>query len=156
MTNLSAGNGGRAKRLEDLLSWRLAVAGRLVRARADAHPGFAELGAQAAGILMRLAEEDGLTQVALARRQRVEPPTLCRMVDRLERAGAVERRPHPGDRRAVRVFLTEAGRRAARRGWAEVGALEEAVFARLDPTERSQLAALLGRVLGGDGGAAGA
>ena len=66
---------------------------------------------------MRLLEQDGLTQVALARLQRVEPSSMCRMVDRLERDGLVERRPHPGDRRASCLFLTAAGRAAAAGAW---------------------------------------
>jgi MarR family transcriptional regulator for hemolysin len=135
------------QRLEAFLSWRLAVAGRLVRSSADTHEGFQDAGAQGTGILMRLLEQDGLTQVALARLQRVEAPTLCRMVDRLERDGLVERRPHPGDRRASCLFLTSAGRRAAKRGRRAVADVEEAVFGGLDAEEQTQLAGLLDRVL---------
>lgn len=104
------------QRLEAYLSWRLAVSGRLVSSNADGHEGFQTAGAQGTGLLIRLLGQDGLTQVALARLQRVEAPTLCRMVDRLERDGHVERRPHPDDRRARCLFLTVAGRRAAKRG----------------------------------------
>ena len=135
------------QRLETFLSWRLAVAGRLVRSSADAHDGLQAAGAQGTGILMRLLEHDGLTQIGLARLQRVEAPTLCRMVDRLERDGLVERRAHPGDRRASCVFLTPAGRRAANRGRRAVADLEEVVFGALDTEERARLADLLDRVL---------
>lgn len=135
------------QRLESLLSWRLAVSGRLVRSWADTHDGFQAAGAQGTGILMRLLERDGLTQVALARLQRVEAPTLCRMVDRLERDGLVERRPHPEDRRAICVFLTPAGRRAAKRGRKAVVEVEETIFGTLDEDEQAQLAQLLDRVL---------
>lgn len=135
------------RRLETFLIWRLAVAGRLVRSSADAHDLLQTAGAQGTGVLMRLQEQDGLTQVALARLQRVEAPTLCRMVDRLERDGLVERRPHPDDRRATCVFLTPAGRRAAKRGRRAVADVEEAVFGGLDAEEQAHLAALLDRVL---------
>jgi DNA-binding MarR family transcriptional regulator len=37
----------------------------------------------------------------------VEPITLCRIVDRLEEAGLVERQRDPADRRAWRVLLTD-------------------------------------------------
>lgn len=134
-------------RLEELLSWRMAVAGRLVRGAADAHPAFRGAGAQGVGILMRLMERDGLTQVALSRLQRVEAPTLCRMVDRLARDGLVERRPHPDDRRAICVHLTPAGRRAARRGRKAVADVERSTFGALDDDERARLAELLDRVL---------
>jgi DNA-binding MarR family transcriptional regulator len=137
------------QRLEDLLGWRLAVAGRLVRSWADTHEGFREAGAQGTGLLMRLLEHDGLTQVALARLQRVEAPTLCRMVDRLERDGLVERRPHPEDRRATCLYLTQTGLRAARRGRKAAADVEQRLFGVLDRDEREQLAAMLDRLLAG-------
>jgi DNA-binding MarR family transcriptional regulator len=37
----------------------------------------------------------------------MEPITLCRIVDRLEEAGLVERKPDPSDRRAWRLELTQ-------------------------------------------------
>ena len=143
-------------RLESLVSWQLAVAGRLIRSRADAHPAFQTAGAQPTGVLIRLLEEDGLTQVALARLQRIEAPTLCRMVDRLEREGLVERRAHPQDRRAVRVHLTPAGRRAARRGRKGIPQVEEAVLRDLDEDEQRRLGELLSRILDALGSEAGA
>jgi DNA-binding MarR family transcriptional regulator len=48
----------------------------------------------------------GINQGALADRLDVEPITTCRMVDRLEQAGLVERRRDPQDRRAWQLFLT--------------------------------------------------
>jgi len=50
----------------------------------------------------------GINQGALAERLDVEPITTCRMVDRLEQAGLVERRRDPNDRRAWQLFVTEA------------------------------------------------
>ena len=51
---------------------------------------------------------DGARQVELAEGLDVEPITLCRMIDRLEEAGFVERRRDEGDRRAWRIHLTAA------------------------------------------------
>ena len=135
------------QRLEELLGWRLAVTGRLFRSWADTHEGLRESGAQGTGLLIRLLEQDGLTQIALARLQRVEAPTLCRMVDRLERDGLVERRRHPEDRRAICLYLTQAGRRAARRGRKTAADIEDNLFGILDDDEREQLAAMLDRLL---------
>src|SRR6478672_12816037 len=50
---------------------------------------------------------DGARQVELAEGLDVEPITLCRMIDRLEEAGLVERRRDEADRRAWRLYLTE-------------------------------------------------
>jgi DNA-binding MarR family transcriptional regulator len=134
-------------RLDDLLTYRLAVAGRLLRGWVDARLAAEGVGAQGLGLLIRLVEQDGLTQIDLARRQRVEAPTVCRMLDRLVRDGLVERHPHPADRRASRVLLTAEGRQAAERGMAIVADLERRAFAGLEPEERDLLMALMERVM---------
>jgi len=51
---------------------------------------------------------DGARQVDLAEGLDVEPISLCRMIDRLEEAGLVERRRDESDRRAWRIHLTPA------------------------------------------------
>ncbi len=58
-------------------------------------------------VLTMLARHEGINQGGLAELLDVEPITLCRMVDRLQEAGMVERRADPSDRRAWRLFLTE-------------------------------------------------
>ena len=58
-------------------------------------------------VLLRLANADGDRQVELAEALDVEPITLCRMIDRLEEAGLVERRRNEIDRRAWNIHLTE-------------------------------------------------
>jgi DNA-binding MarR family transcriptional regulator len=58
--------------------------------------------------LARLSRQDGMRQVELADALDIEPITLCRMVDRLEEAGLVERRSDERDRRAWRLHLTPA------------------------------------------------
>jgi MarR family transcriptional regulator for hemolysin len=57
-------------------------------------------------VLARLKREPGLRQVELAERLDMEPITLCRIVDRLEEAGLVERQTDPSDRRAWLLELT--------------------------------------------------
>ena len=134
--------------LEDGLSWRLALAGRLLRTQADVRLGReAATGVRGVGVLMRLLALDGLTQATLARVQRVEPSSMCRMIDRLERDGLVERRRSPGDRRATRVYLTDDGRRTALRGVDDARALDEEIFGELSDSERLALSDMLSRVL---------
>jgi len=58
-------------------------------------------------VLARLKREPGLRQVELADALDMEPITLCRIVDRLEDAGLVERQPDPTDRRAWKLELTD-------------------------------------------------
>ena len=58
-------------------------------------------------VLFRVHRQPGLRQVELADILDVEPITLCRIVDRLEEAGLVERQRDPADRRAWRLEVTE-------------------------------------------------
>lgn len=60
--------------------------------------------------LWQLSREDGITQSQLVERMCVQPPTVSKMLDRLEKAGLVERTPDPEDSRISRVYLTEQGR----------------------------------------------
>lgn len=75
----------------------------------------------------------------------VSRPNVTKLVDGLERAGLVERTPHPTDRRRVQARLTESGRRLVR----EAGPGREAVRARawddLADDELARVVALLGR-----------
>ena len=59
-------------------------------------------------VLARLDRQPGLSQNELAAIAEVEPITIARLVDRLERRGLVERRPDPNDRRIWRLHLTPA------------------------------------------------
>lgn len=61
-------------------------------------------------LLLQLWSADGLTQSQLVERLMVEPPTVTKMLQRMEALGVVERRPDPEDARVQRVFLTEGGR----------------------------------------------
>lgn len=61
------------------------------------------------GALVRLERQEGMTQAELADSLEIQPITLVRLIDRLCGAGLVERRPHPRDRRANRLYLTGRG-----------------------------------------------
>jgi DNA-binding MarR family transcriptional regulator len=58
--------------------------------------------------MMYLSKQEGCHQRALAEALEWEPITLARVIDRLEDAGFVERRPDEKDRRAWRLYLTPA------------------------------------------------
>jgi len=55
------------------------------------------------------------TPRALAQRLAADPPYVTLIVDDLEERGLAQRTPHPDDRRAKLVELTDAGRAAAAR-----------------------------------------
>jgi MarR family transcriptional regulator for hemolysin len=58
-------------------------------------------------VLFRLTRQPGMRQVELADMLDIEPITLCRIVDRLQESGLVERSHDPADRRAWRLHVTE-------------------------------------------------
>lgn len=60
--------------------------------------------------LFHLWEEEGQTHSELAERMCVEPPTASKMLQRMETAGFLVRKPDPDDARVSRVYLTEYGR----------------------------------------------
>ncbi len=62
-------------------------------------------------LLWLLAQEPaGMTVSELAGRLGIEPPTATRSLARLGGGGWFRREPVPGDRRQVRVVVTDAGR----------------------------------------------
>ena len=63
------------------------------------------------GLLRFLWEEDGLTQVELSSRSQIDRTTIGGLIDRLELSGLLKRLPHPEDRRAYRISLTDAGKK---------------------------------------------
>jgi MarR family transcriptional regulator for hemolysin len=62
------------------------------------------------GVLARLERHEGMTQAEMAEALEIQPISLVRLIDRLCLHGLVERRPHPRDRRANRLYLTQKGR----------------------------------------------
>jgi DNA-binding MarR family transcriptional regulator len=63
------------------------------------------------GVLRVLLAGDGLKSSDVAARGWSSPGTLTSVVNTLVREGYVERRPDPGDRRVVRLYVTDEGRR---------------------------------------------
>ncbi|MBO9096739.1 MULTISPECIES: MarR family winged helix-turn-helix transcriptional regulator [unclassified Rhizobium] len=60
-------------------------------------------------ILVELWAEDGLTQKQLLERVDIEQATMANTLSRMERDQLIERKPHPSDKRAQLVYLTEKG-----------------------------------------------
>ncbi|MEV4259141.1 MarR family transcriptional regulator [Spirillospora sp. NPDC049652] len=99
-------------------------------------------------LLRLLADNDGpMRPSEIAARLVVEAPHVTRQVQRLERAGYVDRVPDPDDRRAQRVRLSDTGRdaveciRAVGRAW-----MSDALTA-WSPGELRSLAGLVHRMV---------
>jgi DNA-binding MarR family transcriptional regulator len=90
-------------------------------------------------VLTTLARMPGESQAAIADFLEIERITLCRMIDRLQEAGLLERRADPADRRVWRIFLTPAGEEMNDR-LQEVGAvLHDELRAVMEPEEEPRL-----------------
>lgn len=62
-------------------------------------------------MLFALAQRDGKSQRELAEILNIKPATITVMINRMEKAGLVERREDMEDQRVSRVYITEQGRK---------------------------------------------
>ena len=97
-------------------------------------------------VLSLLSRHEGINQGGLADRLEVEPITLCRMIDRLQEAGLVERRRDPADRRAWRLFLSDKAYALLDQLRPVSDDMMELVLEGLSEDERSNLVAALDRM----------
>ncbi len=82
-------------------------------------------------------------QVDIAKRLRIEGPTMTRMLDTLEADGLVERLPDPTDRRSKQLRLTPAGENALEEIFAVADDLRERLLRGIAPDKMEELNALL-------------
>ena len=105
--------------------------------REDMQQGLTERGlTQArAHLLWELKAHQPLTQRALADVLKVSPRNVTALVDALEGDGFVVRTPHPTDRRATLLALSETGESAVRRLDHDMTTLAELLFADVSPAD---------------------
>ncbi len=94
--------------MNDSLGYRIHDLARLIRKRFDEESRDLGVTNSQWRVLVNVFRQPGINQGTLAELMEVEPITTCRMVDRLEMAGLVERRRDPNDRRAWQIHLTDA------------------------------------------------
>lgn len=97
-------------------------------------------------VMMQLWDSGAVRQSELIKAVGLDPSTVTKMLQRLEHAGHVRRRPDPSDRRASLVEATDTSCGLlveVRRAWGE---LERQTLEGLDESERTELARLLGKV----------
>ncbi len=96
---------------------------------------------------LRRRDDEGTNPSDLARSSLITSGAMTSRLDRLERAGLIERRPDPGDRRGVLVQLTEPGERLAEESLHAVLAADEAFLEPLSARQRDSVAAALRQLL---------
>ncbi|MBH0120946.1 MarR family winged helix-turn-helix transcriptional regulator [Rhodococcus sp. NPDC003382] len=77
--------------------------------RTDSRVSLTQLSA-----MSTLSQDGAMTPGALAAREKVQPPSMTRVIASLNDLGLVERTPHPTDGRQIIVDLSEAGRELLR------------------------------------------
>lgn len=102
-----------------------------------------DLTPQQFGLMRFLWEEDGITQVELSSRSQIDRTTIGGLIDRLEQSGLLKRLPHPEDRRAYRISLTESGRKLEEELTPLAEELHKMILAPLTPAEIESLIAIL-------------
>ncbi len=97
--------------------------------------------------LLELWSEEGLTQRDLIRRLDVEQATVANTLSRMERDGLIVRKPHPEDRRAQSVWLTDKAKALEAPAKAAATAVNEKALASLSEEERNAFVGVMGRVI---------
>jgi MarR family transcriptional regulator, transcriptional regulator for hemolysin len=121
---------------------------RLMRKRFDQRARGLGLTRAQWQVLAHLARHEGINQAGLAEILEIEPITLGRLIDRMEEAGWVERRPDPGDRRARLLYTTEKVAPVMERMRELAEATRNEALAGLDPAQRDALIDTLIQVRG--------
>jgi DNA-binding MarR family transcriptional regulator len=125
--------------------------------------GLIQLSRMVQGIHARISDRNDLTPVQarlicvlafgprgmaeLAQCFGVEKATLTGLVDRAEQRGLVRRSPVPGDRRALRVTLTDTGRQAATAFHAEATEELNHLLSPLAPRDREHLRRAMAKII---------
>lgn len=96
---------------EDCIFFQLAKAGQTGARFWGQKVSGLGLTATQAMVMRFLLDRDELTSSDLGSRTELDSATMTGILDRLEAAGLIERRPNPSDRRAILVHLTPKGRK---------------------------------------------
>lgn len=124
--------------MTELLGFLMSDTSRLLRRAFDARARDIGVTNAQWKMLITLARNEGQNQGFIADLLEVEPITACRMVDRMEEFGLVERRRDPTDRRAWLLYLTSKSRPMIDELKACGEALFNDVLAGVSETERDQ------------------
>ena len=103
----------------------------------------ATLGHGRGRLLRLLAQEEGMTQSALANAAHLRPPTVAELLEKMESCGYITRERDVEDRRRSLVSITQSGREAVQLAYDQRGQFAQALFSGLSQEE---IAAMLATV----------
>ncbi len=109
--------------------------------------GFTQVKPAYLWALMSLWRADGLKVVELAREAALETSTMTGLLDRMERDALVVRTADPDDRRTLRIYLTDEGKRIRRPVIELAQSMMDELLMGIPPEEVSVVSGVLRRVL---------
>lgn len=123
------------------LGFLLRESSRLMRRRFVHHARKARLplNLSAASLLSQVWREPGISQIRIACLLDLETISVVRLVDSLQQAGLLERRPHATDRRIRTLWLTPAGAAAVAQVRRITDMVRRETLAGMPKAEREQL-----------------
>jgi DNA-binding MarR family transcriptional regulator len=132
--------------LDGDLGWTLGVVFRAYVKATDAAVGDLPGSHRGYQILKAAVEEQPESQSALCQRLGIDRTVMTYLLDDLERADLVARKPAPADRRTRLVVATETGRARLADLGRRLAHAETHVLSGLDAADRKSLKALLGKL----------
>ena len=94
-------------------------------------------------IVLHLSRQDGLTQVRIADDLEMGKVAVGGLLDRLQGKGLIQRKPHPTDRRATQIFLTDKAEALYRPILKSGSYVTKKMFAGIGPEDEKRLIDLL-------------
>lgn len=98
------------------------------------------------GVLVIVANNEGLSQSRLARTLGIDGSTMVAIIDRLEGNRWIRRERAPADRRSHALYLTDAGKELLARLIPQIEAHEAELARRLSAQDKQALLALLAKI----------
>lgn len=122
---------------EDRLIYLIASTARMLtnHMRDRLHQAGVDITSSQAGIMFLLEKGQGLSMTELSQALVADNSAITRLVDRLERAGLVNRTASPDDRRVSVIVLTDKGREETKAAKKVVRSLNEEIKDSMTPGE---------------------
>ncbi|MDD3171184.1 MAG: MarR family transcriptional regulator [Bacilli bacterium] len=98
-------------------------------------------------IIMMLSYKDGLTQLDIAKKTHMSPPTISLTLQKMEQSNLVRREEDLLDKRQVRIFITEDGKKLDDEIRKLITKAEKVIFENISLEEQKRTEEILEKVL---------
>ena len=137
----------RTLRLDDFLPYRLSFTSNLVSETvAGTYQSLFDLRIPEWRVIAVVAEHEGISQLDIGLRTRMDKVTVSRAAIALVARGLIERSSNPNDRRSHRLRLSASGRELYAQVAPKALELERRIFAALSPAELLALKTTLRKI----------